>query len=238
MKTGLGLKRKVNAILNIANSPLQIGKDKIFCISMQRNGTTSVGDFLIDHKFRVAREHHGVTYGWNYLCSIGDFESIFRSLSFKSFQTYEDSPWWYPDFYKILYHRFPNAKFILFYRDSDKWFDSMVSLKNGKTLGNTRTHCKIYRRLGEFYKKIDTDLDFKPSEKEKDQLMRLDSMREHYIRVYEEYNREAIEYFAMYNPKRFFVSRLENKKKWQDLGVFLGVNVEDNYEVHSNRSKS
>ncbi len=139
-------------------------------------------------------------YNWNYYWHVGDFESIFRLVAFKSFQAFEDSPWWAPDFYRVIYHRFKGSKFILFYRDSNKWFDSMMSFKNGKILGNTRRHCKIYRRLAEFYNKLDPT--FNPTLKEKDQLLRInENMRDHYIKVYEEYNRKVIEYFGLINAK-------------------------------------
>lgn len=130
---------------------LLIGKSKIFCISIQRSGTTSVGKFLKDHGY------HTSGYGeyskkWSYEWSKGNVEKIFNSLEFRSYQAFEDSPWYYPDFYKVIHCRYPKAKFILFQRDPDKWFDSMLRHSKGKTLGNTHRHCKIYRRLNEFYR--------------------------------------------------------------------------------------
>jgi len=131
MKLGLGIKRKFKAFRDIAYIPLQIGKVKIFCVSMQRNGTTSVGAFfLAASKFRVARYNYSWENQWTYKWSIGDYESIFNSSKFRSCQAYEDDPWWLPDFYRVLNYRFPNSKFILFYRDSDAWFNSMMSHSN------------------------------------------------------------------------------------------------------------
>jgi len=217
--------------------PKQIGRPKVFCISMQRSGTTSVGEFLKDHGFKVARESDSVNHNWSYLWYLGDFKSIIKSLAFKSFQAYEDAPWWCPDFYKFLYHHFPNSKFIFFYRDPDKWFDSMKSLKNGKIPGNTRRHCKIYHRMSEFYDKLDNDPNFQPTWTKKDQLLRLDNMREHYIKTYEENKREIIEFFNKVKPDALFVGRLEDDKKWQKLGDFLDIKVNENYNVHANKSK-
>jgi hypothetical protein len=211
-------------------------KEKIFCISTQRTGTTSVGDFLIDHGFRVAREHHGVKNNWNYLCDAGDYDSIFNSIAFNSFQAYEDSPWWWPHIYRILFHKFPHSKFILFIRNSDKWFDSMLSLKNGKILGNTERHCRVYRRLNEFYYKLDHDPNFKPTKNDKDQLMSLKGLRTHYINIYNELNREKIEFFKRHNLNRLFICELEDRQKWIKLGNFLNLDVNRNYDIHSNKS--
>lgn len=210
---------------------------KIFCISIQRNGTTSVGDFLSDHGFHVARWRDSDYYDWPYLQSIGNFEAIFQSKAFKSFDAFEDGPWFAPDFYRVLYHRFPKSKFILFYRDSDRWFDSMLKYSNGKTLGNTYRHCKTYRRLSEYYDSLDKDPDFRPAEKETDNLLSLEDMREHYKRVYEEYNRDAIAFFKKYASDKLFSCHLQDPDKWKKLGNFLDIEVNDGYDVHSNKSK-
>jgi glycosyltransferase involved in cell wall biosynthesis len=221
---------------SLTNLPANIFKRKVFCISMQRNGTTSVGDFLSQHGYRVARYEDARRNKWTYFWSIGDYKKIFHSVAFNSFQAYEDDPWWMPDFYKYLFHKYPKAKFILFYRNSDKWFNSMVKHSDGKTLGNTRIHSKIYRRMGEFYKALDSDIEFKPKEYELDNLFTINDFREHYTGIYEEYNREAIEFFNRFDQKRLFVADLEDKLKWVKLGAFLNLSVDENYEVHSNKS--
>jgi len=235
MKTGLRLKKKAKFIMIIFNFFLKKRKSKVFCISMQRTGTTSCGQFLKDHGYRVASygEH---SRRWTNFWIKGDYDRIFRSIEFRSFQAYEDNPWWMPDFYQVLNIRFPSARFILFYRDSNKWFDSMLSHSGRKTLGNTYRHCKVYRRLDEFYKKLDTDPGFKPSENEIDNLMSLKGKCNHYIKVYEEYNREVIEYFNKYAPNKLFVCKLEDDQKWQKLGKFLNIKVDKNYNVHVNKS--
>ena len=122
------------------------GSNRIFCISMQRSGTTSVGDFFSSFGYPVARNSIAWKNKWSKHWYNGDYDSIFSSKEFNSYQVFEDDPWWLPEFYKVLYHKFPNAKFILLTRDSESWFNSMLSHSKGKTLGNTKLHCKIYRR--------------------------------------------------------------------------------------------
>lgn len=198
---------------------------------MQRNGTTSVGKFLDDHGYRT--HHYGqLSREWTQHWVCGNYNRIFRSVEFKSFNAYEDNPWWAPDFYRVLYHRFPKAKFILFYRDSNKWFNSMLSHPEIKTLTNTYIHCKIYRKLDIYYSKIDSDPNFKPDVFDEKNHIPFEQMRDHYIRVYEEYNREVKEYFNKYAPKNLFIADLEDKEKWKKLSNFLKVKSVENYNVH------
>src|SRR5690554_120318 len=101
--------------------------NKIFCISTQRNGTTSVGEFFKDHGFKVAGYNYERSMIWSEFRFCGNYEAIFKNEGFKKFQVFEDNPWWENDFYKFLFYRFPNSKFILFTRNPDKWFDSMMN---------------------------------------------------------------------------------------------------------------
>jgi len=216
--------------------PRTIGRPKIFCISMQRNGTTSVGVFLKDHGYKVA-SYGAHSKHWSSLWYKGDYERIFHSLKFKSFQAYEDNPWWFPDFYRVLNYRFPNAKFILMYRDSNKWFDSMINHTSIRKLINNYEHNKIYRKLDLFYEKCDNDPSFQPNKYDNANCISFDDKREHYIKVYEEYNREVVEYFKRYAPNKLFVSQLTDKEKWKNLSQFLQIKVATDYEVHANKTQ-
>src|SRR5690554_7497619 len=105
----------------------RVNKSKIFCLSMQRTGTTSVGKFFKEYGFKVAGWNVSNRNKWSYSWELGDFETIFNSKDFKDNQVFEDDPWWLPEFYKVLYHRFPDSKFILFTRNEDAWFNSMMN---------------------------------------------------------------------------------------------------------------
>lgn len=210
-------------------------KPKVFCISMQRNGTTSCGDFLKDNNYRVA-SYSQISREWNKKWFLGDFESIFKTIYFKAYNAYEDNPWWFPDFYKILFHRFPNSKFILFTRDSEKWFNSMLSHSGGASVGNTKIHCKVYQRMTDYYSYIEEDNYSQISEINVDNLLSLENKREHYIRVYEEYNKDVIDFFNRVAPSRLFVAQLEDNNKWKNLGKFLGIEINNEINFHSNKS--
>ena len=212
------------------------GRNRIFCLSMQRTGTTSVGDFFQDFGFPTARWGHSIKNEWTKKWFDGDFEAIFSSADFWSNQVFEDDPWWLPEFYKVLYHRFPGAKFILLTRDSDSWFRSMIRHSKGKTLGNTQQHCKFYRREKEFFEKLDNDPSFQPTENEIDNLMELTDHADHYKEIYEIRNREIVDFFQTKAPNALLVCDLADPKKWIKIGEFIGFSVPENYKVHAHNS--
>lgn len=203
---------------------------------MQRNGTTSVGEFFSQHGYKVAVWSISRKNKWSFKWFRGDFESIFNSYDFKKHQVFEDDPWWYPEFYKVLYHRFPKAKFILIYRDSDKWFQSMLNHSNGKTLGNTKVHSKVYRREAEFNTYFDEEFRLNYDEFEIDNLFELKGHEEHYKSIYELRNLEIIEFFKRESPNSLFVSNLENPNLWIELAKFFKISIPQHYKVHANKS--
>ncbi|WP_336065870.1 sulfotransferase [Mesoflavibacter sp. CH_XMU1404-2] len=215
---------------------LNKNKPKIFCISFQRTGTTSVGHFFKDFGYKVAGYDSKRSVEWSTKRFLGDLDSIFLSKDFKNNQVFEDNPWWEEDFYKILYHKFSDAKFILFTRDSDKWFDSMINHSKGKTLGNTFRHSKIYKREEEYYNSF-SDKNYYKSIKEIDNLLEINNThREHYKAIYNLRNKEVIDFFNFYNPNSLFVGQLEDVNKWKKLGAFFNIQVPDNYSIHANKS--
>lgn len=210
-------------------------KRKIFCISFQRTGTTSTGDFFKDHGYKVANSSVSRHYHWTFDWLKGDYDKIFKSIHFIKYQVFEDDPWWCNDFYKVLFHRFPNSRFILLERDPNKWFDSMVSHSNGKTLGNTFIHASLYNRLDEYHLIKNSNLIIKG---ETDNLMDLtEKHREHYIKIYTSRNNEVKRFFKEHAPKRLFNAKLEDNFVWKKMGVFFNIHVTNNYKSHTNASR-
>ena len=224
---------KIRAILKRFNA---LVSPKIFCISMQRTGTTSVGQFFKEHNYKVATWDISRKNSWTVDWFKGDYERIFGSSDFKLNQVFEDDPWFCLDFYKVLFHRFPKAKFVLIERDADQWFDSMVKHSNGRTLGNTHRHAVIYQRLEEY-----NQLELEKGSKFNsiiDNLMPLnESHREHYTTIYKLRNLEVKSFFEYFGKERLVVVQLEDKSKWQKIGNFSNIKVDAKYEVHANKSE-
>lgn len=234
--------RKIISFLGLKNSVLffstsfKIKGSKIFVISFQRTGTTSTGQFFEQHGFNLAPWGVSRRNNWTINWFKGDYDKIFKSLDFKINTVFEDDPWWCQDFYKVLFHRFPRAKFVLLERDPDKWFDSMISHSNGKSLGNTHRHASIYRREKEIFEK-QTILNNAYSRELDNQLTLEEKHRNHYKEIYMARNNEIKIFFEKFGPDRIFLGNLEDKFVWQKMGEYFGICVTEGYSVHANKSK-
>lgn len=198
--------------------------DKIFCISMQRTGTTSVGAFFRHFGYSVAGWQESKDTQWVSNWYDGNFEAIFNSKLFKNTQVFEDEPFWHPEFYKVLYHRFPNAKFILFTRDSDDWFRSMLHHSKGNIWDDFKLHCKLYHREADYYQKTDTGQET------------FWGHDQYYKDYYETRNREVIEFFQEKNSKRLIICDLNDADNWHKVGAFFDIDVPNDFAVHENQS--
>lgn len=214
-----------------------LSRPKIFCISFQRTGTTSVGQFFIEHNYRVATWSVSRRNDWTVKWFKGDYENIFNSFDFKTSQVFEDDPWFCLDFYKVLFHRFPDSKFILVERNADKWFDSMVSHSKGRALGNTHRHSVLYQRLNEFYNQKFEEPNLYSSIID-NKLPLNEEHREHYTNIYKLRNNEVKSFFEIFGSERLVNVKLEDNDKWQVIGNFFNIKVPDGFEVHANKSKS
>jgi len=144
-----------------------------------------------------------------------------------------------PDFYKVLYHRFPAARFILLTRDPAAWFRSMVAHSDGHVIGDNRIHGKVYRREVEFFRLLERDplADDEEQPYDSPHRMKLLGMEEHYKAIYELHATEAIDFFRRRSAGSLFTRRLEDAGVWEDLGSFLGVEVPAGYRSHQNVSR-
>ncbi|WP_191092468.1 sulfotransferase [Francisella sp. XLW-1] len=219
----------------LSSVPGYAGKDKfenskIFCISFQRNGTTSTGHFFSNHGYSVAGDSSCQRNDWGVKWYNGQFEDIFASKDFCNSQVFEDGPWFSPDFYKYLFHRFKKSKFILIKRDPEKWFRSMISHSNGRSLGRDLVHAKIYGRgLELLSKKPNVNIDW---------INGLDLLeaKEKYIDTYNLHNIEVQRFFSENDKNRLICLNLEDDSKWIKLGRFFGIEVAEDFSVHENKS--
>jgi hypothetical protein len=214
-------------------------RPKIFCLSFQKTGTSSVGIFFEENGYRVVGHQEAVKNDWNRKWFDGDLDGIFKSLDFRSSQVYQDDPWWFLDLYKILFHKYPNSKFILFERDADDWYNSMVKHWDGIVPSNGLVHSKVYHREEDLYAVLDSKGVNPNANKEHNILFRTEKEREHYKKQYELRNREIKDFFAHNAPNRIFICNLYDDEKWVKLGKFFGIKVSKTYNPHKipNRTK-
>lgn len=208
---------------------------KIFCISFQRTGTTSVGRFFEDHGYPVGTWQVTAANEWSLHWFKGDYERIFSSPDFQRCQVFEDGPWGGNEFYKFLFHRFPDARFVHLVRPADKWFDSMVSHSNGLTLGNTHRHAYLYDRLEEYHALGDLSGAYTSM---LDNLLPLaEKHRAHYEAIYTSANREIRLFFDRFGTDRLFRGELTDPDLWERMGAFFKIPVKEGYGVHANASQ-
>lgn len=205
---------------------------KVFCLSMQRSGTTSFGDFCEDHLGMVRRGfYHSITNGWTRSWVARDYDKIFASVDFRTAEVFEDDPWWCPEFYKVLAPRFPQARFVLMTRDEAAWFRSMLAHSGGRTLGQTDLHAAIYGRQDEFAGLLKSGQPFRDVNW---QGLSLEGQEARYTAHYRRHADECRRYFAAQAPERFLDLRLEDPDKFRKLAIFLGYPDRDYPDVHVN----
>lgn len=192
---------------------------RLFCISMQRSGTTSVGDWLEAHGLVRAGYPTSARLGWTRLWREGEHEAIFCSPEFEQAEILEDDPWWCPDFYQVLAARFPEARFILLTRDVDDWFDSLCHHSGGRNPGASDMHARIYEREADLRAVLEGRGDLDPSQSG---LLSLIGHETHYKAIYRRHH-EAVRAFFAGMPERLFTGRLELPQTFIELCEFAGV---------------
>jgi hypothetical protein len=193
--------------------------DPLFCVSMQRSGTTTVGDWLEAHGLVRAGFPTSSRQGWTMHWMRGEFENIFTSPEFQNAEIFEDDPWWCPDFYKILAERFPTARFILLCRDVDDWFDSLCHHSGGFNPGPSIVHAKIYRREDDIQKLIKENPQLDPMAPG---LLSILDHESHYKSIYLQHNKDVRDYFSPLRG-RLFSGQLDHHQTLIDLCDFAGV---------------
>ncbi len=105
---------------------------KIFCIGLNKTGTTTVEQVFRDLKFSVGRQ----TIAEYLLKDWGqrDFRKLYWFC--RTATAFQDTPFSLPFTYAALHTKFPNSKFILTVRNSaEDWYDSITKF-HSKLWGN------------------------------------------------------------------------------------------------------
>ncbi|MFO7841297.1 MAG: sulfotransferase [Fidelibacterota bacterium] len=108
-----------------------LGKRKIFCIGMNKTGTTSLKEEMLLQGYPVGNQRRAerLIDDW----AKRDFRRIIRHC--RTAQFFQDVPFSYPYTFIVMDHAFPGSKFILTVRDSaEAWYDSVIRF-HGKKWG-------------------------------------------------------------------------------------------------------
>lgn len=163
-------------------------KEKVFVIGFQKTGTTSLETALETLGYRV--------YGGDK--NLMKFEKedlknyILKVMS--DWDAAQDMPW--PLFYKELHELYPNAKFILTYRESEKWIKSVVQYFASIRIP---LHQKIYN------------------------VPCAEGYEETYLKTYNDFNASVQEYFN--NNKNLLLMKMGEDFNYKTLCEFLQVEI-------------
>jgi hypothetical protein len=167
------------------------GRPKVFGIGFHKTGTTSLAAALSQ-------------LGWNVCPGFGFMEGRIKERVHRRaaelvelYDAFEDNPW--PLLYRDMDRMVPGARFVLTWRDPDRWYASVL-----RHFGKDETPMRrwIYGEgHGAPFGNRDVYVD-------------------RYTRHYEEVSR----YFAD-RPGDLLWLRLEEGEGWKELGAFLGVPV-------------
>lgn len=90
---------------------------KVFCIGFMKTGTTTLNNALTQLGYKVSHN----SWRWLSHAMHGEFDVIKKKMM--EWDAVEDNP--IPLIYKELDAAFPQSKFILTVRNSDKWYESV-----------------------------------------------------------------------------------------------------------------
>jgi hypothetical protein len=117
-----------------------VSKPKVFCIGMNKTGTTTMTKVFKKLNYRVAPQIKQEI-------NIGDIKIKNNHQRIKKFcwkyNFFQDLPFSQGDIYQSIDKIYPKSKFILTIRDPNKWFDSLCNF-----------HLIYFRKMGFNFKNI------------------------------------------------------------------------------------
>lgn len=202
--------------------------DKVFCVGLNKTGTTSMTEFFRALGYSVGDQRAGelLVEAW----SVRNFEPIISLARTADF--FQDIPFSCPYTYQTMDLAFRNAKFILTVRDdAEQWYNSLVRFHT-KVVGWKRTPTAadlrdcLYCYKGWMYQTM--TMIFNVSDNAPYE-------RENLIRFYQRYNAGVMEYFRS-RPNTLLVVNLAESNAAKRILDFLGADYDGQEIPHLNSS--
>ncbi len=207
----------------------QRGEEKVFCIGLNKTGTTSLDRLFFYLGLKTANQSKSelLVGPWKQ----GNTQAIIKFC--ESADTFQDIPFNLPGMYRLLDKAFPEASFILTVRDSaDQWYESI-----------TRFHTKILKK-----NRLPTPQDLQNFHyRTKGYIWEIQQIRygateqtlynkEVYQNYYENYQREVKEYFA-HRPEKLLVLNVSQPSAVQKVCDFLHIPYTGIAMPHINKTR-
>lgn len=201
-----------------------IDKQKVFCIGMNKTGTTSLQTFLSDHGYSLGNQNEGEML-------LKDFKNLENSVIknyFSQCDAFQDVPCSIPNFYKRLDDIFPNSKFILTIRNNPEiWYNSLInfhtkifsSTDNLPTFSDLMNSTYCYK--GWIIDCMDVIFNYP--------TVPLYNKTE-YINIYLNHTKAVNEYFLS-KPNQILILNLSEKNGLENISNFLGIKLLKSYQM-------
>ncbi|MCX7549378.1 sulfotransferase family protein [Xanthomarina sp. F2636L] len=177
-------------------------KQKVFILGFQKTGTTSLEHALQNLGYRV----YGGDKNLMKFTNSEDLKAYIKE-TLVNWDAVQDMPW--PLFYRELFELYPDAKYILTIRDTDKWIRSVVTYFASIRIP---LHKKIYG------------------------VPCAEGFENRYIELYEQSNKEILDFFK--NKPNFLVMEMGKNFNFKTLCEFLEIlEVPDEDFPHARNNK-
>lgn len=191
---------------------------KIFCIGLNKTGTTSIQKAFIDLGFAVGDQRTAELMLRT--CNEGEFSALIEYC--RGAQVFQDVPFSLPDVYKVLDLAFPGSKFILTVRDSPEvWYQSLVSFQS-RLFGQGSPPTPEDLRNAEYVWK-GWMWEVMCSQGLKDPAHALFDPEER-MRLYQAHNQDVRSYFKD-RPEDLLDINLKDPDAWDKFCRFIGIGV-------------
>lgn len=203
-------------------------KKKIFCIGRNKTGTTSIEAAFKAMDLRIGDFAAGemLMEDW----AKRDFRRLIKYC--RTATAFRDVPFSLPYTYQAMDAAFPGSKFILTVRDSsEQWYNSVIRYHTKIVGKNRRPTADDLREYGYRFKGFvwrQQQLVYGA-----DETTLYD--RDLYIRHYEQYNRDVLEYFR-FRPDDLLVLNVSEPTALDRLCKFLEISPKGLQMPHLNRS--
>jgi len=218
IKTGLGLGRKSKKIIRKAKrtySTLRVmNKPKVFCIGLNKTGTTSVREAMLELGYVIGNQREGELLFDDWV--VRDFRRLLKY--FRTAQFFQDVPISYPYTFIAADQAFPGSKFILTVRnDPEQWYNSVINY-HGKLFGNGNIPPTVedLKNANYVYKGFPYDAAKKVMNVDDDKLYDKETL----INAYLLHNKIIMDYFK-YRKNDLLVLNVAEKDAYQKLCNFL-----------------
>jgi len=209
--------------------PRSLKRQKVFCIGLNKTGTTTMAQVLRDFGYKV-----GVQWRAELLMddwAMRDFRRIVQYC--KTADAFQDVPFSLDFTYQIVDYAFPGSKFILTIRNNaDEWYESLVRF-HAKLMGTEGTPTVddvknfSYRGRGWGWRQQQNMFGTNDTNVYDEKL---------YKKYYTNHNAQILEYFKS-RPKDLLVLDLSEPSAMRYLCDFLGVEYSGQVMPHLNKSK-